>query len=73
MKASVAERAAILLSAGVFALSHMLILGNAASLLTFFPGLIFGWLFVKIGSLVPAILMHGVANIGYAMMTGAFA
>jgi membrane protease YdiL (CAAX protease family) len=73
MNASVAELVAILLSAGVFALSHTLILGNAASLLTFFPGLIFGWLFVKIGSLVPAVLMHGGANIGYAIMTGAFA
>jgi membrane protease YdiL (CAAX protease family) len=60
----------VVLSAGVFALSHVVVLGNPAAVLTFFPGLIFGWLFVKVGSLAPSIVLHGAANIGYAMMAG---
>ncbi|MBN1507503.1 MAG: CPBP family intramembrane metalloprotease [Sedimentisphaerales bacterium] len=70
MSPLVAGLTAVLLSAAVFALSHVLILGHAASLLTFFPALLFGWLFVRMGSLVPAVVLHGVANIGCAMMVG---
>lgn len=68
---STAGVVSVVLSAGLFALSHVLILGNPASVLTFFPGLIFSWLFIRMGSLIPSILLHGVANVGYAMMTGA--
>lgn len=56
------------LSAGVFALSHMLVLRNFVSVLTFFPGLIFAWLFVRSKSLIGPVLLHGAANVGYALM-----
>ena len=55
-------------SAGLFALSHVLVSGEAASSLTFLPGLIFAWIYVRVGSLVPLVLLHGAANIGYALV-----
>jgi membrane protease YdiL (CAAX protease family) len=60
--------ASLVFSAGIFALSHVLVSGDGASGFTFFPGLIFAWLFVKIDSLIPVIVLHGVANIGYALI-----
>jgi membrane protease YdiL (CAAX protease family) len=65
---STVELVGVGLSAGVFAVAHVLILGRAASLLTFFPGLIFAWLFVRCGSLAPPVLLHGAANIGYVLV-----
>jgi len=70
MNSLAATVVSVVLSAGVFALSHVLILGNPASILTFFPALIFAWLFIRIGSLIPSIVLHAAANIGYAMMIG---
>jgi membrane protease YdiL (CAAX protease family) len=60
----------VVLSAGFFAISHVFILGNSASVLTFFPALIFAGLFVKTNSLVPSILLHAAANVGYGIMIG---
>ena len=56
------------LSAGVFALSHVIVLRNFVSVLTFFPGLIFAWLFVRSKSVIGPVLFHGAANVGYALM-----
>jgi len=64
----VIEVVGVALSAGVFALSHMLVLRNVVSVLTFFPGLIFAWLFVRSKSLIGPVLLHGAANVGYALM-----
>ncbi len=72
MDASTAGLLSVVLSAGVFALSHVLVLGDPVSALTFFPGLIFGWLFVRMGTLTPSILLHGTANVSYVMMGGMF-
>jgi len=58
----------IVISAGVFALAHTIILGDILSVLTFFPGLILGWLFVRTRSLLAPILFHGLANVCYAIM-----
>jgi membrane protease YdiL (CAAX protease family) len=66
----VVELAGVCLSAGVFAVAHGLVLDNAAALLTFFPGLILGWLFVRSGSLFPATFLHGAANVGYVLVLG---
>jgi membrane protease YdiL (CAAX protease family) len=63
------EHAAVLLSAAAFALSHALILGNWAGLVTFFPGLAFAWLFARTGSLAGPVLLHGTANIAYGLIT----
>lgn len=68
-----ANCAAIVLSAGVFGLSHVLVFGSPGAFLTFFPGLIFGWVFVKTGSLAGPIFLHGAANIGYGWMLHAAA
>ena len=58
----------IIISALVFALAHIILLGNILSVLTFFPGLILSWLFVRTRSLVAPILFHALANIFYALM-----
>lgn len=58
------------MSAGVFALAHVLVWGNAAALVTFFPGLILAWLFWRSGSLWPPVILHGAANIGYIWVVG---
>lgn len=59
----------IVLTACIFAVSHVLVLGNVSSMITFFPGLIFGWLFVKTKSLIAPVLFHGLANAGYGLVT----
>jgi hypothetical protein len=43
-------------------------LGETASLLTFFPGFVFAWLFLRRRSLLPPVLLHGAANIGYVLL-----
>jgi membrane protease YdiL (CAAX protease family) len=58
MNSSSAAIVSIVLSAGVFALAHVLVLGGAASALTFLPGLLFGWVFLRMGSLLPSILLR---------------
>jgi membrane protease YdiL (CAAX protease family) len=59
----------IIISATVFALAHIVLLENILSVLTFFPGLVLGWLFIRTRSLVAPILFHALANIFYALMT----
>jgi len=58
----------IILSAGIFAIFHCVLSGNMVSLVTFFPGLILGWLFVKTGSLLAPVMFHGLANVGYSLI-----
>jgi len=60
--------ASIVLSAACFAGAHAIVHGQAISILTFLPGLILGWLFVRTGSLLAPILFHGMANICYCIM-----
>jgi membrane protease YdiL (CAAX protease family) len=66
----VVEFVGVGLSAGVFAVAHVVVLGSAAAALTFFPGLVFAWLFVRSGSLLPPALLHGAANVGYMLVLG---
>lgn len=58
----------IIISAIVFAAFHSALLGNMISTITFIPGLIFGWLFIKTKSLLAPILFHGLANAGYGFI-----
>ncbi len=58
----------IIISATVFAISHCLILGSLMPIITFLPGLIFGWLLVKTKSLLAPVLFHGLANVFYALI-----
>jgi membrane protease YdiL (CAAX protease family) len=55
----------IIISAVIFAAAHTLIQGELMSVLTFLPGLVLGWLFVRTRSLLAPILFHGLANVSY--------
>ena len=62
------QRLTVVISAMVFALAHMLILGETYAAITFFPGLLFGWLFLKTRSLLTPVIFHGLANTVYALI-----
>jgi membrane protease YdiL (CAAX protease family) len=59
---------AVFVSAGCFALAHVVVQGRITAALTFVPGLILAWLFLRTGSLLAPILFHGVANVSYAVI-----
>jgi len=59
---------AIVISAGCFALAHAVVQGQITSLLTFLPGLILAWLFIRTHSLLAPILFHGLANVSYGVI-----
>jgi membrane protease YdiL (CAAX protease family) len=58
----------IVLSATCFAAAHVIVHGQMVSAVTFLPGLILGWLFIRTGSLLAPILFHGLANTFYCML-----
>jgi membrane protease YdiL (CAAX protease family) len=58
----------IILSASVFAVAHVIVLGRFISVVTFFPGLLLGWLFIRTKSLIAPILFHAMANVSYLAM-----
>ena len=58
----------IIMSAAIFAAAHVILAGSFLSALTFFPGLILGWLFLRSRSLLAPILFHGLANTLYAVL-----
>lgn len=62
----------IILSAACFAAAHIIVQGQIISALTFLPGLILGWLFIRTRSLLAPILFHGLANTCYFLVTAAF-
>jgi len=64
---------AIGVSAACFALAHVVVQGQIISALTFLPGLLMAWLFVRTGSLLAPILFHGLANVSYGIMAATFA
>lgn len=63
----------ILLSAVCFAVAHVVVQGQVVSAVTFLPGLLLAWLFIRTKSLVAPILFHGLANTAYCMMAAALA
>ena len=67
------QRIAILISAACFALAHVAVQGQIVSALTFLPGLLLAWLFVRTRSLLAPILFHGLANVSYGIMAATFA
>ena len=62
----------IVLSAACFAVAHIIIQGRIILVLTFLPGLVLGWLFIRTRSLLAPILFHGLANTCYLLMAGTF-
>jgi len=59
---------AIALSAGCFAAAHVVVQGQMTAALTFLPGVILAWLFLRTGTLLAPILFHGLANLSYTLM-----
>ena len=64
---------AVLVSAACFAVAHVVVHGQIISSLTFLPGLLLAWLFLRTRSLLAPILFHGLANISYGIMATVFA
>lgn len=64
--------ASIIISAGIFAVAHIIVQGEIISVLTLFPGLVLGWLFVRTRSLLAPVLFHGLANAGYFYVAAVF-
>ena len=60
-------------SAACFAAAHIIVGGQIISVLTFLPGLVLGWLFIRTKSLLAPILFHGLANACYCIMAAALA
>ncbi len=58
----------LVISAGCFAVAHVVVQGRPISLLTFVPGLILAWLFMRTHALLAPILFHGLANVAYGVM-----
>jgi len=58
----------IVITAACFAVAHIIVQGQVISVLTFFPGLVFGWLFVRTRTILAPILFHGLANTSYLLM-----
>jgi membrane protease YdiL (CAAX protease family) len=56
---------ALILTAMLFALAHVVVDGQPMRLLVFFPGLLFGWLKHRSTSIVPGILFHALCNLIY--------
>jgi uncharacterized protein len=59
---------AVLIVSLMFSLAHLpkaIFLGEWMSLLSFFPSLIMGWLFMKTGNILPGTIFHLLANLVY--------
>ena len=57
----------LVVSAGCFAMAHAVVQNSALPLLTFFPGLLMAWLFLRTRLLMAPILFHGLANTAYGL------
>jgi membrane protease YdiL (CAAX protease family) len=57
-----------LLSATCFAVAHVIVQGQVTSIVTFLPGVLMAWLFIRTRSLLAPILFHGLANATYGIM-----
>jgi membrane protease YdiL (CAAX protease family) len=55
--------AALVVASALFALCHLAVQGNPATLAVFFPGLLFGWMRARSGSILPGTLFHASCNL----------
>jgi len=62
--------ASIAISAAIFAIAHAIVRGEIVWLMTFWPGLVLGWLFIRTRALLAPILFHGLANVCYVVTLG---
>jgi hypothetical protein len=58
----------IFIAAAVFAAAHYLMIPRASRLLVFFPGLLFGLLRARAGSVLPGVFAHGLANAAFQFL-----
>lgn len=58
----------VVITAALFALSHMVLIPSPFRLAVFFPGLLFGWLRERTGSVVAPVLFHAASNILLALL-----
>jgi membrane protease YdiL (CAAX protease family) len=59
---------AVFLASLLFSLAHLpkaIFTGEWSSLLSFFPSLIMGWLYMKTNNILPGVLFHFLANLVY--------
>jgi membrane protease YdiL (CAAX protease family) len=59
---------AVFLVSLLFSLAHLpkvIFMGEWISLLSFFPSLIMGWLYMKTNNILPGVLFHFLANLAY--------
>lgn len=61
---------AIVVSSAIFALAHMATTPALFRLGVFFPGLLFGFLRARTGSLIPSIVLHTLANVTIFILEG---
>jgi len=55
------------IAAALFALAHLVVACEARSLLVFFPGLVFGWLYARRRSLAGPAIFHAACNLSLAV------
>lgn len=55
--------AAWVAASALFALCHLAVQGSVATLVVFFPGLLFGWMRARSGSILPGTLAHALCNV----------
>jgi|LSQX01.3.fsa_nt_gb membrane protease YdiL (CAAX protease family) len=60
------------LQAALFALGHFVVDFQPARLAVFFPALVFGWLRLRTGSIAPAVIYHGSANLFMVVLRTGF-
>jgi membrane protease YdiL (CAAX protease family) len=53
----------LILSSALFAVCHLAVQGNAATLAVFFPSLLFGWMRSRSGSILPGVVFHAACNL----------
>ena len=58
----------VVLASALFALSHLVAIPAPFRLAVFFPGLLFGWLRERTGSLVAPVLLHACSNVLLAVL-----
>lgn len=58
----------VVVTAALFAISHLVLHPSPARLAVFFPGLLFGWLRERTGSVVASISFHALCNILLAVL-----
>lgn len=59
---------ALFVGALIFALAHVIADQHFLRLLVFFPGLLFGWLKMRSGSIIPSVLFHAFSNLVYLFL-----